>query len=232
MATAAVILAAGRGTRAQTTSPKQYTDLDGYPVIIRTLHAFIKSPDIDAIVVVAPADGVDRTKILLAEHQIKGTVDVVPGGTTRQSSSFSGIERVAFLGRYDTVLIHDAVRPLIQPALISAVIKAIPATGAAVAAIPVTDTMMTGENGSISGIVERKGLYHIQTPQGFDLAAIRVAHRNAMISGEIDATDDVQLAVSNGMKVTIVPGDPTNIKITHNMDLTVAHALLQPKIYD
>ncbi len=226
MKTAAVILAAGRGARANTTSPKQFADLGGVPVLIRTLRAFLGVPEIDGMIVVAPPDGVDRTRILIEEHGVPGVLDVIPGGGTRQSSSMAGIERVAFRGAHDTLLIHDAVRPLVTPALISAVIRAIPATGAAVAASPVTDTLLVVRNGSAVDTAPREGLFHAQTPQGFRLDVIREAHRSALAEGRIDASDDVQLVLRRGIEATVVPCGSGNLKITHAADLRLAEALL------
>lgn len=226
MNTAAIILAAGRGTRANTSSPKQFADLGGMPVLVRTLRAFLEVPEIDGMVVVAPPDGVDRTRILIEEHAVPGVLDVVPGGGTRQSSALAGIERVAFRGRHDTVLIHDAVRPLIEPATIAAVILAIGETGAAVAASPVTDTLLMVQDGAACGTTGREGLFHAQTPQGFRLDLIRNAHRSALAEGRIDASDDVQLVLRMGITVTVVPCGPWNIKVTHAHDLRLAEALL------
>lgn len=226
MTTAAIILAAGSGARAHTMGPKQFADLAGVPVLVRTLHAFLRVPEIDALVVVAPPDGVDRTRILLEDHAIRGAIDVVPGGGTRQSSALAGIERVAFRGRHDTVLIHDAVRPLVEPSLITAVIQAIPATGAAVAGGPVTDALLVVRDGMAVDAASREGLYHARTPQGFRLALIRDAHRRALAEGQIDAADDVQLVLRMGVEATVVPCGPDNLKITHVADLGLAEALL------
>jgi 2-C-methyl-D-erythritol 4-phosphate cytidylyltransferase len=226
MNTAAIILAGGRGARANTAGPKQFADLAGVPVLVRTVLAFLRVPEVDGLVVVAPPDGVDRTRILLDEHAVPNGIDVVPGGGTRQSSALAGIERVAFRGDHDTVLIHDAVRPLVDPAVIAAVIRAIPATGAAVAGSPVTDTLLVVRDGAAVDATPREGLYHARTPQGFRLSLIRDAHRRALAEGRIDASDDVQLVLRLGVAATVVPCGPENLKITLASDLRLAHALL------
>ncbi|MEM9796631.1 MAG: bifunctional 2-C-methyl-D-erythritol 4-phosphate cytidylyltransferase/2-C-methyl-D-erythritol 2,4-cyclodiphosphate synthase [Pseudomonadota bacterium] len=199
----ALIVAAGRGTRAGGELPKQWRDLRGQPVLSRSVAAFGDRP----VIVVIHTD--DRTR---AEDVLAGTA-LVEGGDTRAASVRAGLAAV----QTDRVLIHDGARPLVSPALIARVEAAL-ATGPAVApALPVTDALWRGET-HVDGVQDRARLWRAQTPQGFHTSAIRAAH--AAFDGE--AADDVEVARAAGLDVTIVPGDEANMKITGPEDFARA----------
>lgn len=203
---AAVIVAAGRGTRAGDGVPKQWRVLAGKPVALRAAQAFQEIAD-RIVVVVHPDDMSTALEIF------KGRVTLVAGGATRTESVRAALETLAG-SDIDRVLIHDAARPLVSGALIRRVIKALADAPAAAPAISVTDALWTGEAGKVTGLRQRDGLWRAQTPQGFHLDAILTAHR--LHDGA--ANDDVEVALANGLSVAIVAGDERNFKLTYPED--------------
>ncbi len=218
MTCAALIVAAGRGTRAGGDRPKQWQTLAGARVIDWTLRAFQDLPEVSHI------------KIVLHRDDIEGFVkpdgtSVTAGGATRAASVRAGLEALAHEG-CTRVLIHDVARPCVSAPLIRRVLRALDTAPAAAPALPVTDALWTGENAYVTGSRDRAGLYRAQTPQGFDFNSILAAHRSH--SG--DAPDDVAVARAAGLDVVIVPGDENNLKITHPSDFARAEALLKTTV--
>ena len=200
--TAAVIVAAGRGTRAGGDVPKQWRPLAGRRVADWTVAAFLAHPGIDHIVLVIHPDDAARVAGLPAA--------VIHGGATRDASVRAGLESIADQG-FTHVLIHDVARAGITPAIISAVLAALRGGAAGAApALPVTDALWRGKAGHVAGTQDRDGLFRAQTPQGFALPDILAAHR-AHPGG---AADDVEVARAAGLDVAIVAGDEANLKIT------------------
>lgn len=214
MTIAAIIVAAGRGTRAGGDIPKQWQDLNGVPVIMRTVAAL--RTYVQQIVVVINSDDINRWTALniIVDH-------VVIGGATRDASVRAGLNALAATPP-KMVLIHDAARPLVSGEIIQNVIEALQTSQAAAPALLVTDALWTGSNGMVNGTQDRTELYRAQTPQGFHYSAIMAAH--AELSGL--TTDDVAVAHVAGIDVAIVKGDPTNIKITTADDFSIAAKLL------
>lgn len=213
MRTAAIIVAAGRGTRAGGTVAKQWQMLAGEPVAARTIRAF-RRPDIAQLVLVLHPDEM---------HRAADWPDViaVPGGASRDASVRAGLEALA--GRaVARVLIHDVARPLIAAATIDAVIAALDDSPGAAPALEVTDALWQGADGLVTGARDRTGLYRAQTPQGFHFDAILAAHRAH--SGP--AADDVEVARAAGLAVRIVPGQETNLKLTRAADFARAERIL------
>ena len=213
MTTAAIIVAAGRGTRAGGPEPKQWQALAGRPVLAHAIAAF---GTCDRIVVVLHPEDMVRGLSLGAG------VTLVAGGETRDQSVRAALEALAGSG-VTRVLIHDGARPLVSRALIGRVLAALDAGPAAAPALAVTDALWRGAGGLVTGTVARDGLYRAQTPQGFHLDAILAAHR-AHPGG---AADDVEVARAAGLDVTIVEGEEENIKITWPGDLMRAEAILK-----
>ncbi|WP_299753865.1 bifunctional 2-C-methyl-D-erythritol 4-phosphate cytidylyltransferase/2-C-methyl-D-erythritol 2,4-cyclodiphosphate synthase [uncultured Boseongicola sp.] len=218
MSVGAVIVAAGRGTRAGGGLPKQWRPLAGATVASHTLAAFTSHPLIDSIVIVVHPDDI-ATDLWPADTG--GAI--VAGGETRTASVRAGLAALA--GRVDHVLIHDVARPLISHAVIDRVIAALKSSDAAAPAIAVTDALWHGKDNTVVGTQDRTGVYRAQTPQGFDLAKIIAAHETA----NADAADDVEIARLAGITVTIVEGDPANVKITGPEDFNRAERLLQER---
>jgi len=215
--TAALIVAAGRGRRAGGGVPKQYRDLGGRPVLARTLDVFRAHPAIDRILVVANPDDAAHFAGCIGHG-----IETVPGGATRGGSVRAGLEALAGDG-VARVLIHDAARPLLPPAVIDRVLAALDTAPAAAPALAVTDALWRGTAGVVTGVEDRAGLYRAQTPQGFDFAAILAAHR----ADDGSAADDVAVARAAGLDVAIVAGDEANMKLTTAADFDRAAALLE-----
>jgi 2-C-methyl-D-erythritol 4-phosphate cytidylyltransferase/2-C-methyl-D-erythritol 2,4-cyclodiphosphate synthase len=207
--TAALIVAAGRGTRAGGGLPKQYRDLAGLPVIARTIMAFDAHPDLAAIVVVRHAD--DAAFLAAARPETRLPLIEALGGDSRDASVRAGL--AAIPAGIETVLIHDAARPLVSRAVIDGVLAALADHDGAAPALPVTDALWRGA-GTVTGTEDRTALWRAQTPQGFRLPGIRAAH--AALTGP--ATDDVEVARAHGLSVAITPGDEANLKLTTAAD--------------
>jgi 2-C-methyl-D-erythritol 4-phosphate cytidylyltransferase/2-C-methyl-D-erythritol 2,4-cyclodiphosphate synthase len=212
---AAVIVAAGRGLRAGGPVAKQYRDLDGVPVVRHSLMRFSRHPGMDLVqTVIHPQD------TALYEQAAGGLnlLDPVPGGATRQASVRAGLEALAPRNP-EIVLIHDAARAFASDALLDRAIAAARATGAAVPALPVVDTVKTIDaDNRITATLERAALRTIQTPQAFRFDAILDAHRRAAAAGRDDFTDDAAVAEWAGLTVSVFDGDPANLKLTNPED--------------
>ena len=217
MQIAAIIVAAGRGTRARGPLPKQWQTIAGRSVAAWTLRAFQSADEISTIVLVVHPDDLDRVKAL---PEARG-VTLVTGGADRAASVRAGIEALAS-DAPDRVLIHDVARPCISPRLIADVCAALETSPGAAPALAVSDALWTGADGAVTGARSRDGLYRAQTPQGFHYDAIRAAH--AEHAG--GAADDVEVALAAGLQVAIVPGSEDNLKITTPGDFARAEKLL------
>ena len=208
----ALIVAAGRGSRFGGGLPKQYRRLGGYPVLRYSAEAFLRHPQIDAVRIVIHGDDIQ-----LHDEAVAGLKVETPahGGKSRQESVRLGLESLEAMAP-DTVLIHDGARPFVDTNTITRTIDALAKTDGAVAAVSVVDTLKRAESGTISGTVDRAGLYRAQTPQGFRYDAILGAHRAA--SGQT-FTDDAAVAEAAGLAVSLVEGGESNFKITSEDDL-------------
>jgi len=221
--TAAILVAAGRGLRAGSGGPKQYRVIGGQTVIFRAMEPFSNHPDIFAVQPVLNPDDAAIFKEAVAglRHQPPAN-----GGATRQASVHAGLEALAS-HRPDVVLIHDAARPFVTPALISRAIDAASLTGAAIPAIPVTDTVKRiDESGNVEATPDRARLRIAQTPQAFRFDVILDAHRRAARDGRSDFTDDAALAEWVGLTVATFEGDPANMKLTTPEDFVREDARL------
>ena len=216
MTIAAIIVAAGRGTRASSALPKQWHPLLGRRVIDWTLDAFRNHSDICKICVVLHADDIENADL----HD----VIIATGGDTRDASVKNGLDALAS-DAPDLVLIHDAARATISNAVISRVIRALAAHDAAAPALPVTDALWTGENGLVTGTRDRTGLFRAQTPQGFAFNKILSAHQ----ANSAPAADDVEIARRAGMDVAITQGCEDNLKVTYPEDFARAEAILRSR---
>lgn len=213
MSTAAIIVAAGRGTRAGGETPKQWREIAGKSVVLHTVQAFDEHPQIDCVILVLHSDDLARAPVMAG-------LIVTTGGHERTHSVVAGLKSVP--NGIKNVLIHDVARPCVSPSIISDVITALDHSPAASPALPVTDALWLGTDGFVSGTKDRTGLYRAQTPQGFHLDAIIVAHA----AYEGTATDDVEVARAAGIKVAIVAGDEDNLKITLPADFDRAERIL------
>jgi 2-C-methyl-D-erythritol 4-phosphate cytidylyltransferase/2-C-methyl-D-erythritol 2,4-cyclodiphosphate synthase len=225
--TAALIVAAGRGTRAATQGapPKQYARLAGQMVLTRTLAQFCAHSQVDRVLVVIAEE--HRGFYEEAARAVPDRGKLLPpvaGGAERQVSVLNGL-RALETDAPDIVLIHDAARPLTPPEVISRVIEGVREHGASIAAMPVADTLKRGQNGLIEGTVDRNGLWRAQTPQGFAYEAVRDAHEAASQT-HVTFTDDASIAEWAGMRVAVAIGSERNLKITSPEDMALAESLI------
>ncbi|SPF76406.1 2-C-methyl-D-erythritol 2,4-cyclodiphosphate synthase [Aliiroseovarius pelagivivens] len=214
MTTAAIIVAAGRGTRAGGEVPKQWRQIAGNSVAAHTVRAFRAHPEISQIILVIHPD----------DHEFADPIEgvtLVHGGATRDASVHAGLQALR-ADDPDHVLIHDVARPLVSDQVIHDVIAALDHTPGAAPALQVTDALWCGADGQVVGTQDRAGLYRAQTPQGFRFGEILSAH-NAHDGG---AADDVEVARATGLDVSIVDGDEQNLKITTPGDFARAERLL------
>ena len=217
MTTTAIIVAAGRGTRAGGDAPKQWQRLRGKSIAARAMQPFADHPAITQLILVVHPD--DPPTLW---HDTPDAI-VVTGGATRQASVRAGLKAAA---NATDVLIHDAARPMISTDVIDRVLAALKTHQGAAPAVAVTDTLWHGGQGMVMGTQDRAGLYRAQTPQGFRRAPLLAAH----LACDTDATDDVSVARAAGMDVAIVAGDDDNIKITTPGDFARAEQLLGPNM--
>jgi 2-C-methyl-D-erythritol 4-phosphate cytidylyltransferase/2-C-methyl-D-erythritol 2,4-cyclodiphosphate synthase len=228
-ATAAVIVAAGRGLRAGTGGPKQYRSIGGQTVIFRAMEPFCRHPQLFAVQPVVNPDDIQ-----MFQDAVCGLSHASPteGGATRQASVHAGLEALA-PQKPDIVLIHDAARPFVSQGLISRAIDAVKRTGAAVPTIAVADTIkLVDGKGNVEATPERARLRIAQTPQVFYFDAILDAHRRAAREGRSDFTDDAALAEWAGLTVATFEGDVANMKLTTPEDFVREESRLASALGD
>lgn len=227
--TAAILVAAGRGLRAGAGGPKQYRTIGGQTVIFRAMAAFCQHPDVFAVQPVVNPDDIAIFNEAVANLRHQPPTN---GGATRQASVHAGLEALA-AEKPDIVLIHDAARPFVTPAVISRAIEAAQRTGAAVPAIAVTDTIkQVSASGDVEATPDRAKLRIAQTPQAFRFDVILDAHRRAARDGRSDFTDDAALAEWAGLTVATFEGDAANIKLTTPEDFVREEARLAVQLGD
>ncbi len=219
----AIIPAAGIGSRMQANRAKQMIELAGVPLLVHTLRRFEECDCIDQVILVLQPNLTSEVLALISRHNLTKIVRVVAGGAERQDSIYRGLqvirEEVA-----DIVAVHDAVRPFVRPEEIQAVVERARSTGAALMAVPATDTIKQVKSGRVQRTLDRRRIYLAQTPQAFRFSVIRQAYERAYADGFM-ATDDSQLVERTGQRVSIVEGSPINIKITRPFDLKLAEVI-------
>ncbi len=215
----AVIAAAGESRRMGGID-KVFAPLGGKPALVRVLDAFASCDKVGQIVVVVSEKNLERCRKLIAEEKWSKPIEVCAGGKRRQDSVAAGLKRLDC----QWVVIHDGARPLVTKDLIEEGLKAAQETGAAVAAVPVTDTIkIAADDGIVHQTPPRQNLWAVQTPQVFRLDIIARAYEQAR--GEV--TDDASLVEKLGHKVKLYMGSYDNIKITNPRDLALAEVLLR-----
>jgi 2-C-methyl-D-erythritol 4-phosphate cytidylyltransferase len=218
----AVIVAAGESQRMGGVD-KVLAMLAGRPVLARIMDVFQGCASIRQIVVVLSQQNLERGQQMVAEQEWSKVTDVCPGGQRRQDSVLAGLKR---LEHCDWVVIHDGARPLVTEDLIEQGLAAATETGAAVAAVPVTDTIkVAGDNGFVQGTPPRQDLWAVQTPQVFRFDIIDEAYRQA----KYEVTDDAALVEQSGYRVKLYMGAYDNLKLTTPDDLALAEILWQKR---
>ena len=216
--TSAIIVAAGAGKRFG--EPKQFAYVRAKPVLEWTLERFEAHPEVEAVVLVLP----DEQDLKHYRMRYGKILDIVRGGEKRQDSVWQGF-RLLTAAAPEVVLVHDGARPLVGPDLISRVIAAARAVGAAVPVVPIEDTIKEVRDGRVAGTVDRTRLARAQTPQGFRYDVLKKA-LDAARRDRFYGTDEAALVERLGLAVAAVAGDPRNIKITTPLDIPIAEALL------
>jgi 2-C-methyl-D-erythritol 4-phosphate cytidylyltransferase len=225
-AVATVIVAAGEGRRLGAAGPKAFVPLAGKALFLHSLERLAAVPGLLEQVLVVPPGAVARAEEEWgAELKRLRVVRVVEGGARRQDSAAAGFRAVS--ARAEVVLVHDAARPLVRTEDAARVAEAAARDGAALLAAPVSDTIKReGPGGRVAETVDRRGLWRAQTPQGFRRDVYAAALERAERDGT-EATDDASLVERAGGKVTLVEGDPGNLKVTTEADLRAAEAILR-----
>ena len=227
----AAILAGGSGLRMGTDIPKQFLEIEGVPVIIRSIKAFLDVDDVDKCIVSVGESFVDYTKELISKHiSSEKDIYVITGGKTRGDTLFgvlSFMKKQGFL-EDSVVLTHDAVRPFITERIIKENIDAAKKYGACNTAIPAVDTMLLSDDGCfISSVPDRSKLFHAQTPQSFDAAELyRMIEKTPADIFE-SFTDGCSVFSYYGEKVFLVKGETYNIKITYPDDIVKAQGIIK-----
>jgi 2-C-methyl-D-erythritol 4-phosphate cytidylyltransferase len=218
----AILVGAGSGVRFGNSS-KVFVLLAGHPVIAYSLDAFQQSASIERIVLVAGEHTLSEAHALAATGRWPKLDRVVAGGERRQDSVRNGLTSIQH--RAGHVAIHDAARPLVRTTDIDRCVSVAAESGAAILAVPVTDTLKRVANNRIVETVPRDNLWAAQTPQVFDTKLLKKALRIGE-EKELTVTDEASLFEALGMEVVVVEGSPANLKITVPADLVMAEALI------
>jgi 2-C-methyl-D-erythritol 4-phosphate cytidylyltransferase len=217
-----VIVAGGAGTRTGGTELKQFRWVAGKPMLLHSLQAFMEHPEVASVVCVLPQQYAGDPPPWIFQCDVDRLM-VSLGGRTRMESVWNGIEDLS--QDAEIILVHDAARPLVARRTIDEVIAVARTGSAAVAALPVVDTLkQVDETGRVVRTVERTGLWRAQTPQGFPRDMLLEAHRAAKADG-VDATDDAALCERLGMPVRVVRGSESALKVTEEGDFARAEAM-------
>ena len=229
-----ILPAAGMGTRmaasgAHATLPKQFLEIDGVPVLIRSVKAFLAVKRVDAVCIAVRGPERARVEAQVAEFKLGPRVHMVEGGDHRQESVGNALAALECHAD-DVVLVHDAVRPLIDPATIERTIDAVVKHGAAIVGLPAVDTIKqverTAEGAIVTATIPRERIVHAQTPQGALCKLMRRAFAEADADG-FAGTDEASLLERAGIEVSVVPGSARNFKITQPGDIELAEFYLR-----
>lgn len=226
MRTIAIIVAGGSGTRFGAQLPKQFLELAGRPILMRTIEAFGESCETGEtsldVIVTLPADQMDLWQQLCEKYAFSLPHRVVAGGETRWHSVKNALAAVGDIADVDVIAVHDGVRPLATAGLIHRVLDAARRDGAAIPVVPLNDSVRQVA-GDTSHALDRSSLRAVQTPQAFDARLLLDAYHQPF---DPTFTDDASVVERAGHRVTLVDGDPVNLKITRPMDLALAEYLL------
>ena len=230
----AIVFAGGSGARMGTSTPKQFLELAGKPVLAWTLGLFQSHPRIDRIRVVAARDCFDRVAGICGKYGISKLSGIAEGGATAQDSIYSGLRSAVDGGDGldSVVLLHDGVRPYVESDVISANIDAVEKYGNAVTYTPCFETIVVSRDGeTIDALPYRRESYTAQAPQSFRLGDILAAHERirARPQGYADMIDQATICWTLGIKIHLVKGNRGNMKITTPEDIVALDALLKAK---
>ena len=228
-----ILPAAGLGTRMAGPQPKQFLALDGVPILIHSLRAFASVEQVTAIYVAVRKPEMERVEAQVAEYGFAGRVRVVEGGDSRQESVAHALGALPAAAD-DIVLVHDAVRPLIDAATIERTIEAVKEHGAAIVGLPAVDTIKQVERAAhcslITATIPREFVVLAQTPQGFRCGLLQQSFAEATQDGFV-GTDEASVVERAGHPVAVVPGSQVNLKITQPGDLELAEFYLRQRAH-
>lgn len=227
-----IIPAAGIGTRmaagSHAAAPKQFLSLAGVPVLVRSIKAFLDVPKVDAVCVAVRGTERDRMEAQIREYKLGPRVHMAEGGDNRQESVAHALAALK-CDDDDVVLVHDAVRPLVDPATIERTIDAIAKHGAAIVGLPAVDTIKqverTADGAIVTATIPRERVVLAQTPQGARFSLLQQAFAEAEADG-FSGTDEASLLERAGIEVSVVQGTAKNFKITQPGDLELAEFYL------
>lgn len=227
----AVILSGGIGSRMRDDGfPKQYLEFDGKPVLVYTLESFQACPDIDQIVVVADSSWTNQIGQWAQTYNITKLAAFAAPGKTRQHSLLNGLLRCDEMGatQQDIVVIHDGVRPMVTPELISSCIKSLPGYDVTLPVVPMRDTLYYSEDGvNIDSLTDRDKLFIGQSPEAFWLK--QYLNLNLSVSDEVltSIRGSSEISYQAGWKVRLIPGDEKNFKLTTPHDILRLNAYIE-----
>jgi 2-C-methyl-D-erythritol 4-phosphate cytidylyltransferase len=217
------------GANSKGGAPKQFIELRGIPILLHSLRAFLAVPRVTGIYVAVRESEQPRVCALLDEHKLSSRVHVVRGGDTRQDSVANALAALPSTGENDIVLVHDAVRPLIDATTIGHAIDGIEKHGAAIVGTPAIDTIKqverTADGALITATIPRELIVHAQTPQGAKVPLLRRAFSEAQ-ADQFTGTDEASLLERANIPVYVVPGSSRNLKVTQPGDLEIAEFYL------
>ena len=218
-----IIAAAGAGRRMKADKPKQFLAIDGVPILVATLRRLAASELVDHIVIAAPRESIEDVRQLVSEADVSKPVAAIEGGERRQDSVEMAVRHLE--PGTTIVAVHDGVRPFVSLEEIEQVVEQADRSGAAILAIPVTDTVKEVEGDSVKSTLRRENLVLAQTPQAFRTEVLDKAFADARKDGYY-GTDEASLVERTGHPVALVRGSERNIKITRPSDLSLAKFLL------
>lgn len=221
---AAIIVAAGSGTRFGAGVPKQFREIAGKPLVVHTIEKFESCQAVDEIVLVLPAAEIENFTNQIEKFNLRKLSKIVSGGASRAESVLNGLKAIDE-NETEIVAVHDGARPLVSAEEISRTIEKAKDSGAACLVAAVSDTIKKVENGKIVGTIDRAELRRALTPQAFRLEILRRAFNEIEISES--ATDECFLVEKSGCEISIVEGGAQNIKITTREDFTLAEIFLR-----
>lgn len=226
----ALIIAGGNGKRMEQEIPKQFINVNDKPVILYTMEAFQKHPDINEIIVVCIEGWCEILKAYSKQFHIDKLKWIVPGGKNGQESIYNGIiEAKKHYQDSDLIFVHDAIRPLVSQEIISDCIIQCKKSGSAIATVPCNTAVLKykkEQKGYSEEVIDRRCLAMTQTPQGFTLGKLFWAHEEAKKRGIKETVASCTLMVELGEKIFFSLGSETNIKLTTPDDMKIFKALL------
>lgn len=225
--TVAIVLGAGKGVRATQAINKVFVDLAGVPMIVRSTRPFVEHPAVSEVVVVVDPDETDLCSRTFKRAGISVSA-IIPGGPTRHKSEACALEALRARierGEIELVLIHDGARPMFDPSGLEALVERARSTGGAMYGLPLTDELVKVENGTSSWQGGSEALWVAQTPQAFRADVLLEAFDVAAAAG-FEGTDTAASVERIGQPIEIVPGQPTNLKITFPEDMILVQSLL------